>query len=138
MSSIQFSLPPWNYDNQTVAIVKDASALRQNFSEITYSLGVESLKTGKPIVHPLWWHWPTDHGTFVIDTEFMLGKDYLIAPVLHRSAVSHAVYLPAGIWQEQWKDRKIINMSKGGLRYYNVSIKDICYFKLIRNAASSK
>ena len=93
MSSIQFSLPPWNYDNQTVAIVKDASALRQNFSEITYSLAVESLKTGKPIVRPLWWHWPTDHGAFVIDTEFMLGKDYLIAPVLHRSAVSHAVYL---------------------------------------------
>ena len=138
LPSIQFSLPPWNYDNETVAIVKDALALRQNFSEIIYSLAVESVKTGEPIVRPLWWHWPTDHETFVIYTEFMLGKDYLIAPVLHRSVVSHTVYLPAGIWQEQWKDRKIINMSEGGLRYYNVSLRDICYFKLIRDATSSK
>ena len=138
LPSIQFSLPPWNYDNETVAIVKDALALRQNLSEIIYSLAVESVKTGEPIVRPLWWHWPTDHETFVIYTEFMLGKDYLIAPVLHRSVVSHTVYLPAGIWQEQWKDRKIINMSEGGLRYYNVSLRDICYFKLIRDTTSSK
>ena len=138
LPSIQFSLPPWDYDNETVAIVKDALALRQNFSEIIYTLAVESVKTGEPIIRPLWWHWPTDHETFVIGTEFMLGKDYLIAPVLNKNVASHAVYLPVGIWQEQWKDRKIINMSKGGVRYYHVNIRDICYFKLIRNATSSE
>ena len=136
LPSIQFSLPPWDYDTETVTIVKEALALRQNFSEIIYSLAVESVKTGEPIVRPLWWYWPTDPEALVSDTEFMLGKDYLIAPVLHFNVVSHAVYLPVGIWQEQWNDRKIINMSEGGFRYYNVSLSDICFFKLITNATA--
>ena len=136
LPSIQFSLPPWDYDNETVVIVKEALALRQNFSEIIYSLAVESVKTGEPIVRPLWWYWPTDPEALVSDTEFMLGKDYLIAPVLHFNVVSHAVYLPVGIWQEQWKDRNIFNMSEGGFRYYNVSLRDICFFKLITNATA--
>lgn len=37
--------------------------------------------SGDPIIRPLWWYWPENNETFV-DTEFMLGNSYLIAPVV--------------------------------------------------------
>jgi len=141
LPAIQFSIPPWDYDmgdsNETTLITQEALSIRKNLSEYIYDLAKNVQITGEPIIRPLWWYWPTDDETFVIESEFMLGQDYLIAPVLNLNVVAHAIYLPAGVWQEQWNMRKTINMTHGGLIYYNVTIHDICYFKLLTNMTST-
>ena len=132
LPGVQFSIPPWDYDKETVNIVKQALNIRKQLFPVMYKTANESQYTGAPIIRPLWWYWPDDHETFIIDTEFMLGDEYLIAPVLHQNIMSHAIYLPAGVWQEQWNQRNVLNMTVGAFQHYNVTLWDICYFRSIK------
>ena len=128
---IQFSITPWDYDKEVVGIVRHALAIRKNLTHIMIDAAEKFPETGDPIIRPLWWYWPTAQEAFVADTEFMLSDQYLIAPIMHLNIVSHAVYIPPGVWQEEWGDRNVLNMENGGLLHYNVTLHDICYFKLL-------
>jgi len=136
LPSIQFSITPWDFDDEVVGIVREALAIRKNLTHIMIEAAEKFPETGEPIIRPLWWYWPTDHEAFVADTEFMLSNQYLIAPVMHVNIVSHAVYIPSGLWEEQWGDHEILNMTTGALFHYNVTLHDICYFKLLSNLTS--
>lgn len=133
LPAIQFSKPPWDFDNDkdVLVIVKEALAIRKNISEVMYTAAENAVITGEPIIRPLWWYWPVDHETFVVDTEFMLTEKFLVAPVMHLNIVWHTIYLPAGVWKEQWGEKSTINMTKGGYRGYNVTLRDVCYFELL-------
>lgn len=128
---IQFSVTPWDYDDEVVGIVRRALDIRKNLTHIMIDAAEKFPETGDPIIRPLWWYWPTDHEAFVADTEFMLSDQYLIAPVMHLNIVSHAVYVPPGVWREEWGEGKVLDMKNGGLLHYNVTLHDICYFKLL-------
>ena len=132
---IQFSKAPWEFGVQSeevLELVRDALKIRKSLLHIIEDAAINYNVTGDPIVRPLWWYWPEDHETFVADGEFMLGDSYLIAPVLYMNMVSHAIYLPAGVWEEQWREPKNQILSTGELFHYNVTLSDICYFKLIK------
>ncbi len=49
---------------------------------------------GSPIIRPLWWLDPTDEDSLVCDSEFLIGDQLLVAPVLVRGARSRDVYFP--------------------------------------------
>lgn len=63
----------------------------------------EAAATGRPVVrHPLL-HFPGDPRVWQIHRrQFMLGPDFMIAPVLEEGARSVAAYLPAGRWTHLW------------------------------------
>ncbi len=42
---------------------------------------------------------PTDPEALTVDSEFLVGNDLLVAPVLDQGSVSRDVYLPAGRWR---------------------------------------
>ena len=58
---------------------------------------------GWPIVRPLWWLAPTDAVALNCDSQFLLGDNLLVAPVLHAGARSRDVYLP-GARTVCWRD----------------------------------
>jgi len=58
---------------------------------------------GWPIVRPLWWLAPTDAVALNCDSQFLLGDNLLVAPVLHAGALSRDVYLP-GAQTVRWRD----------------------------------
>ena len=132
LPSIQFSIPPWDFNKEVVAIVHEALNIRQNLSNYIYELAKNVSISGEPILRPLWWYWPTDEETFVVDAEFMLGDQFLIAPVLNPNIIKHAIYLPPGIWEEQWGERNTLNYTEGTFQHYTVDLHTICYFKLIK------
>lgn len=99
MPSIQISIPPWQYDDDVVAVAHSLLALREQFADRIIELARDSTVTGAPIMRPLWWVDPTDDTSQLIDSEFLLGDDVLVAPVLERAAVSRLVYLPSGTWR---------------------------------------
>ena len=47
------------------------------------------------------WVAPCDEHAQTIDSEFLVGDDLLVAPVLNKGAMSRDVYLPAGRWRSQ-------------------------------------
>ncbi len=67
------------------------------------SLVAEAARTGMPVVRHPFLHFPDDPNTWQITyQEFMLGPDFLIAPVTDEGADSVKVYLPAGEWVHLW------------------------------------
>ena len=51
-------------------------------------------------------HFPDDPHTYDLRYQFMLGPDFMIAPVLDRGADQVRVYLPAGEWTHLWTGAK--------------------------------
>jgi alpha-glucosidase (family GH31 glycosyl hydrolase) len=97
---LQFSIGPWHFDDETVALVRAASELHVRAAPLIIALAKQAPRTGQPILAPLWYHAPKDANTFAIVDEFMLGDDVVVAPVLSKGAVSRDLYLPAGSWRD--------------------------------------
>lgn len=66
----------------------------------------EAARTGLPVVRHPFIHYPDDPNVWAITyQEFMLGPDFLIAPVLDKGASRLKVYLPAGEWVHLWSGK---------------------------------
>ncbi|MFT3874921.1 MAG: glycoside hydrolase family 31 protein [Propioniciclava sp.] len=93
---MQFSLNPARVlDEEALAAVKAAVALRQALVPEILALVAHAARTGEPILRPLAYH---DPGTEQVTDQFLLGKDVLVAPVLERGATHRQVVLPHGRW----------------------------------------
>lgn len=67
---------------------------------------------GEPVVRPLFYHYPADVRTYSIHNEqFMLGSEFVVAPVLEKGAQEKKLYLPAGRWVNLW-DGSVLEGSK--------------------------
>jgi sulfoquinovosidase len=62
----------------------------------------DASKLGHPVVRHLFLHYPNDANVYALRYQYMLGPDFLIAPVLDQGATSVSVYLPAGDWVHLW------------------------------------
>lgn len=83
----------------------DALAHFARFSRLFASLAPyrrellgEAATRGTPLVRPLWLHYEADTAALDLDTQFLLGQDLLVAPVIQPNATCTKVYLPAGTW----------------------------------------
>ena len=62
----------------------------------------DASKLGHPVVRHLFLHYPNDANIYALRYQYMLGPDFLIAPVLNQGATSVNVYLPADNWVHLW------------------------------------
>jgi alpha-glucosidase len=62
----------------------------------------EASKLGHPVVRHLFLHYPDDPNVHELRYQYLLGPEFLIAPVLDEGAESVNVYLPAGNWVHLW------------------------------------
>ncbi len=66
----------------------------------------EATATGLPVVRHPFIHYPDDPETWTISYQgFMLGPDFIIAPVLDEDTASVDAYLPAGAWVHLWSGK---------------------------------
>jgi len=101
LPALQFSLPPWLYDEEASAACAKALARREARMSQLEALAEVAAATYRPMVAPLWAFDPTDPSCFHIDDQFMLGDSTLVAPVLDEGARARAIYLPAGQWRSE-------------------------------------
>ena len=132
LPSIQFSLAPWDYDNETIYLVKAALDVRNNISADLLNFARIAANSSYPIIRPLWWLAPGDKTALINDSEFLLGDKYLIAPILAKGAKILNVYLVYGKWQEMFGAKKVYDVGQAGRSLvYNVKLSDIIYFKRV-------
>ncbi|QLC25360.1 alpha-glucosidase [Parasphingopyxis algicola] len=63
----------------------------------------EAMATGLPLQRPLFLHFEEDAACYDIETQYLYGRDLLVAPVIEEGAESWRVYLPAGArWRHLW------------------------------------
>jgi alpha-D-xyloside xylohydrolase len=91
---------PWSYDNQTVAVYAELSALHEAAVPLILKLWQQADQTGIPPTRPLWLEFPGDPQAAAQTQEWTLGNDVLVAPVVIDGATSRSIYFPTGCWQD--------------------------------------
>ncbi|GFS18948.1 alpha-glucosidase [Elysia marginata] len=128
MPTLQFSVAPWDYKKHpdTTSIVKKMLAIREKYVEDIIALMNQARDTGEPIVRPLWWTDPLDKEALRSESQFLLGNDLLVAPVLEKGQRKRDIYLPQGMWKDQVRGH--IYQGKRWLRGFVAELDQVPYF----------
>jgi len=110
MEPIEDKTPPLQSELNNPAIegvAKKYIELRYQLLPYNYTLAWQARQTGLPLMRALWLHYPNDDNASGIATEYLWGRDMLIAPVFEKGANTRSVYLPKGEWYDWWTKSKI-------------------------------
>lgn len=127
MPMMQFSVAPWRIlDAEHLAIVRDAALLHVKFGDYILKYAKIASETGEPIVRHMEYAFPNE-GFAQCHDQFMLGDDYLVAPVVTDEEVRQ-VRLPRGTWEDENGKRY-----KGGKSYSVAApLSRLIHFRKIR------
>ncbi len=102
MGMMQMSIAPWRVlDADHAVLVQEAMALHQELGERIWALARHAAKTGEPIVRHMAYEFP-EEGLELVNDQFMLGSELLVAPVITPGCAERSVRLPKGKWQS-WR-----------------------------------
>lgn len=87
-------------------IAKKYNELRYHLMPYTYTLAWEARYSGMPLMRAMWLHYPKDVQARGIGSQYLWGRDLLIAPVFKKGVTSWNIYLPAGDWYDWWTNEK--------------------------------
>lgn len=95
---------PWAYGERALGIVRDFARLRYRLLPYLQHLAVEAATLGWPVLRPLVLEHPGDRGCWEVGSEYLLGRDLLVVPVLDGGPgpAEVACYLPPGGWVDWW------------------------------------
>lgn len=93
---------PWAYGPEVEAVARETLRLRYQLIPYLYGLVRQAADTGEPVMRPLLWHHANDPVAVACNTQFLVGRDLLVAPVLEPGCPSRSVYLPNDVWYEFW------------------------------------
>jgi alpha-glucosidase (family GH31 glycosyl hydrolase) len=107
LPAMQFSLAPWDYGVGSTDLCRRFSNLHEEFAPKIIEIAKRSITKGLPIIRPIFWLDPSDEHALICDDEFLLGDDFLVAPVVSPHTRKRDIYLPNGKWQDYWTDEII-------------------------------
>lgn len=102
---------PYSFGDDYTKINRSTIELRYRFLPYLYTLFYAQERDGKPVMRPLWFEYPNDIKTYLIDDQYLVGRDLLVAPVLKEGRTKRDVYFPAG---DDWVDWHTGTRYKGG------------------------
>ena len=108
-----FVMHAYEFDEATREAYRKLMKTHEELCPLFQKLAEEAVSTGLPPVRPLVLGWQDDPKACSVEDEFMLGEEYLVAPILTDTSVRE-VYLPEGRWIEKETGRKFI-VPKAGL-----------------------
>ncbi|XP_028314425.1 myogenesis-regulating glycosidase-like [Gouania willdenowi] len=127
MPVMKFSIPPWAYDDEVVEIAQKFTELHKTLvAPRVLKLASEVLDTGDPIIRPLWWIANDDEAAYKIDSQFLIGDDLMVAPVLEPGKQERDIYLPAGRWKND--KGKYYDKCPTHLTDYPVDLDEVAVF----------
>ena len=89
------------------AIMARYDRLRYQLIPYLYAQAKVTYDTGAPFMRALWMDFPADPNVADLGAEYMLGPDFLVAPVTKAGQTEKEVYLPAGAdWYDYWTEEK--------------------------------
>jgi alpha-D-xyloside xylohydrolase len=97
----QMNLGPWDYGDAALRIFRQFSVLHMSLFPYRYAAAQESARNGLPMMRALALMHQDDPLACDAETEYYLGPDLLVAPVLS-PVTQRAVYLPEGNWIDYW------------------------------------
>ncbi|WP_167202991.1 alpha-xylosidase [Actinomyces respiraculi] len=95
---------PWTFGEEAVDVTRAFIRLRLSLMPYLYAAAEEAHATGTPMMRSMFLEFPEDRGSWDVDTQYMLGPDLLVAPVMDPDGEVD-VYLPPGTWTSYWTGR---------------------------------
>lgn len=97
---------PWAFDEESVDVARRFINLRLGLMPYLYAAAREAHETGTPMMRSMFLEFPDDRGAWDVDTQYMLGPDLLVAPVMDADGEVD-VYLPEGTWTSYWSGQVV-------------------------------
>jgi alpha-glucosidase (family GH31 glycosyl hydrolase) len=124
---MQFSISPWQYNKSmeeacSKLVDLHASTVHPLFEEFA----LEALKTGAPVIRPVWWADNANTDAYDVSDEFMIGDRLLVAPVVRPKQYKRDVFFPRGKWTDADKKNEYTGPSL--IKDYAAPLETIPYF----------
>ncbi|XP_045163953.2 myogenesis-regulating glycosidase-like [Mercenaria mercenaria] len=120
LPSMQYSIVPWMYNETIINITQKFTKMHELHSDTFIKYAKIAKETGAPIIRPLWWIAPQDEVALTCEDEFLVGDDYLVAPVMEAGARSRDIYFPIGRWRNQFHNTS--DIIEGPKWIFNISV----------------
>ena len=118
---------PWEYDSAFVVDFRRAIELKYALMPYIYAQAKASSEKGYPMMRTLFFEYPDDPTSWLIEDEYFFGSDLLVAP-LFAEADHRTVYLPPGIWIDYQTGK-----SYTGARWHDIPAGTIPIVLLVKN-----
>jgi myogenesis-regulating glycosidase len=102
LPAMQFSLAPWDYGEVCADLCRRYAELHLEFAPLLLRLAAEAARTGDPIIRPVFWQAAHAEAALLCDDEYLVGDDWLVAPVVNPGQSARDIYLPPGQWRDYW------------------------------------
>jgi len=96
---------PWNIaeragEPRVLEVFRRFARLREELVPYLVEQSERSVRTGKPLMRPLFFDHPDDERVWDWPQQWHLGDDLLVSPVTEPGVTTWAVWLPAGEWED--------------------------------------
>jgi alpha-D-xyloside xylohydrolase len=88
---------PWEYDEEFTDEFRRTVELKYRLMPYVYTQARLCSEEGYPMIRTLFFEYPEDPTSWLIEDEYMFGTDILVAPLME-DVPSRNVYLPPGQW----------------------------------------
>lgn len=92
------AVEPWLFGAEAERISKEAIELKYQLFPYLYTYGREAYDTGIPLMRAMILEYPDDPESIRAESQFLIGRELLVAPVVERGAEVKRIYLPEGEW----------------------------------------
>ena len=117
---------PWEYDEELVNDFRRAMELKYRLMPYIYTQARRASSHGHPMMRALFFDYPDDPTSWMIEDEYLFGPDLLVAP-LFRESGARRVYLPPGRWIDYQTGR-----AYAGAQFHEIEAGDIPIVLLAR------
>ena len=96
----------WSYGDEVYEICKKYINIREQLRDYTRDLMNQAHEKGTPVIRTLFYEFPEDEKAWDVETQYMYGGKYLVAPVFAAKQRKSTVYLPAGASWTSWDGKE--------------------------------
>jgi len=121
---------PWEFGPEFLARFRRLAELRYALLPYVVEQAEAACELGHPLLRPLFFEFPDDPGSWLVEDQYLLGSALLVAP-LFESADRRRTYLPPGRWH-----RFDTGETLEGAQWHSIPIDDIPAALLVRDGAA--
>lgn len=121
---------PWEYDEALADDFRRAIELKYALMPYVYAQSVAAAELGHPMMRPLFFDYPDDPTSWLVEDAYLFGSDLLVAPLFSADA-TRPVYLPPGTWVDYQTGR-----AYDGAAWHEITAGPIPIILLARSGAA--
>jgi alpha-D-xyloside xylohydrolase len=121
---------PWEYGEGFTEAFRRIVELRYRLMPYIYAQATLASREGHPMVRALFFEYPEDPTSWLIEDQYLFGTDLLVAPLMEE-APDRNVYLPPGSWID-YQDGRVYE----GARWHNIWAGRVPVVMLVRDGSA--